>query len=73
MRSRHLEKVLQKNLNSGNKVWVVGAIHGYKETLICLMNKLNLGLNDIVICLGDMIDRGPDSVGVVKLFMEKKI
>ena len=72
MRSRCLEKVLQNNLNSGNKVWVIGDIHGYKETLICLMNKLNLGLNDIVICLGDMIDRGPDSVGVVKLFMEKK-
>ena len=69
MRDRHLEEVLQDTLDSGNKVWIVGDIHGYKETLNSLIGNLNLGLEDIVVCLGDMVDRGPDSVGVVNLFM----
>jgi len=69
MRDRHLEEVLQDTLDSGNKVWIVGDIHGYKETLNSLISNLNLGLEDIVVCLGDMVDRGPDSVGVVNLFM----
>ena len=69
MRDRHLEGFLQDTLDSGNKVWIVGDIHGYKETLNSLISNLNLGLEDIVVCLGDMVDRGPDSVGVVNLFM----
>lgn len=69
MRDRHLEEFLQDTLDSGNKVWIVGDIHGYKETLNSLISNLNLGLEDIVVCLGDMVDRGPDSVGVVNLFM----
>ena len=69
MRDRHLEEVLQDTLDSGNKVLIVGDIHGYKETLNSLISNLNLGLEDIVVCLGDMVDRGPDSVGVVNLFM----
>jgi len=69
MRDQHLEEVLQDTLDSGNKVWIVGDIHGYKETLNSLIGNLNLGLEDIVVCLGDMVDRGPDSVGVVNLFM----
>ena len=69
MRNRQLEKKLQNILDSGNKVWIIGDIHGYKETLNSLIDNLNLGLEDIAICLGDMVDRGPDSVGVVNLFM----
>ena len=69
MRDRQLEAFLQNTLDSGNKVWIVGDIHGYKETLDSLIGNLNLGLEDIVFCLGDMVDRGPDSVGVVDLFM----
>ena len=53
----------------GEKVWIVGDIHGYKETFKLLINNLNLNSGDIIICLGDMVDRGPDSVGVVNLFM----
>ena len=71
MRNRQLEKKLQDILDSGNKVWIIGDIHGYKETLESLIDNLNLGLEDIAICLGDMVDRGPDSVGVVNLFMDE--
>ena len=72
MRDLHLEYLIQENLDSDNRVWVIGDIHGYVETLKSLIENLNLGSKDIVICLGDMVDRGPDSAGVVKLFMEKE-
>lgn len=69
MRDRKFEKFVQNILDSGKKVWIVGDIHGYKETFKLLINNLNLNSGDIIICLGDMVDRGPDSVGVVNLFM----
>ena len=72
MRDLHLEYLIQDTLDSDNRVWVIGDIHGYIETLRSLIENLNLGSKDIVICLGDMVDRGPDSAGVVKLFMEKE-
>ena len=72
MRDLHLEYLIQDTLDSDNRVWVIGDIHGYVETLKSLIENLNLGSKDIVICLGDMVDRGPESAGVVKLFMEKE-
>ena len=72
MRDLHLEYLIQDTLDSDNRVWVIGDIHGYVETLRSLIENLNLVSKDIVICLGDMVDRGPDSAGVVKLFMEKE-
>ena len=72
MRDLHLEYLIQDTLDSDNRVWVIGDIHGYVETLKSLIENLNLRSKDIVICLGDMVDRGPDSAGVVKLFMEKE-
>ena len=70
MRDRKFEKFVQNILDSGKKVWIVGDIHGYKETFKLLINNLNLNSGDIIICLGDMVDRGPDSAGVVNLFMQ---
>mgnify|MGYP001170460899 CR=1 FL=1 len=67
-RNQGLEEFLQEALDSEHKVWVIGDIHGFKKTLDALIIKLDLGPEDIVICLGDMVDRGPDSVGVVELF-----
>ena len=67
-RDQELEELLQDSLDSGNRIWIIGDIHGYKSTLDLLISKLELNPDDIVVCLGDMIDRGPDSVGVVELF-----
>ena len=69
-RDFQLENVLQAALNSGHAVWVVGDIHGYFETFLALLDKLNLKEGDHVVCLGDIIDRGPNSAGVLKLVSE---
>ena len=70
-RDKELEDCIHEAIESGNKVWVIGDIHGYRKTLEALVSRLDLQENDILICLGDMVDRGPDSVGVVELFMNQ--
>jgi len=46
--------------------YVIPDIHGCNKTLNKLLKRLNLQENDKIIFLGDYIDRGPDSYGVLK-------
>lgn len=50
--------------------YVVGDIHGCPEELSRLVEALPLKPADRVVFLGDYIDRGPDSKGVVSYLME---
>ena len=70
VRDRGTEADLQARIIAGNRVWVVGDIHGHLATLRALMHRLNLGEEDRVVLLGDMIDRGPDSAGVIEYIRE---
>jgi len=70
MRDRELEGELQKLLDNGGSLWVIGDIHGYYDSFVKLVSKLNLDDGDLVISIGDMIDGGPESVGVVDFFIE---
>ena len=65
-----LEKALQEALDEGSSVWAVGDIHGYREEFETLLGKLELTEGDMVICVGDLIDRGPDSQGVLSIVSE---
>ncbi len=67
MRDHELESELQCAMDSGHRVWVVGDIHGYLETFEALVDKLDLSEGDHVLCLGDLIDRGPGSRGVLEM------
>ena len=64
-RDAHIEADLQGRLDDGRNVWAIGDIHGHLGTFRALIHRLNLQLEDRVVCLGDMIDRGPDSAGVI--------
>ena len=70
MRDKGLESELQNLLDRGSSLWVVGDIHGYYDSFVNLVSKLNLDVGDLVISIGDMIDGGPESVGVVDFFIE---
>ena len=53
----------------GNR-WVVPDIHGCLNTLKSLIeNRINLSKSDAIYFLGDYIDRGPDSKGVIDYIM----
>ena len=48
-------------------VWIIGDIHGCRDELVSLVEKLPE--NDKLVFLGDYIDRGPDSFGVVEFLL----
>jgi len=66
-RDNELEERLQKTIDSGNRVFAVGDVHGHYEMLVDLLDSLNLTAKDHVVLLGDLIDRGPDSNLVIDL------
>ena len=72
MRDHGLENRVQGALDVGSSVWVVGDIHGYRETFECLLGSLCLSGGDLVVCLGDLIDRGPDSLGVMRIVRDRE-
>ncbi|MFO7653047.1 MAG: metallophosphoesterase family protein [Candidatus Krumholzibacteriia bacterium] len=46
---------------------IIGDVHGMRDALQALLVEVELRPGDIVVFVGDLIDRGPDSVGVVQL------
>jgi serine/threonine protein phosphatase 1 len=51
-------------------LFAIGDVHGCAEELRALIQKLPLRRDSLVIFLGDYIDRGPDSRGVVDTILE---
>jgi len=50
--------------------FAIGDIHGSNTALKTMLETLNLSPSDLLICLGDYVDRGPDSKGVVDTLLE---
>ena len=69
-RDEGIEADLQKTLEKGGHVWVIGDVHGFNDTLRQLVTSLELTIDDRVVLLGDLIDRGPDSFDVVRFARE---
>ncbi|MDB4945243.1 MAG: metallophosphoesterase [Labilithrix sp.] len=51
-------------------LFAIGDVHGCAEELRALIQKLPLRRDSVVVFLGDYIDRGPDSRGVVDTILE---
>jgi len=52
-----------------DNIWVISDIHGSYNTLLALLDKIPVGAK---ICFtGDLIDRGPDSLSVIQLIIDK--
>lgn len=47
----------------------IGDIHGYASSLEVLIKKIDPGSRDTVVVLGDFVDRGPDSCGVIDMLI----
>lgn len=69
-RNKMVEDELQSILNNGGNVWVIGDVHGHADTLVALLESLNLDSLDRVVLLGDLIDRGPKSCEVIRIARE---
>jgi len=60
---------MQENLQP-KRLLVVGDIHGYLDKLTELMEQVQPMEHDKVVFLGDYIDRGPDSRGVIEYLID---
>lgn len=49
---------------------IIGDIHGTYHELMTLLDSAGLGDEDHIIALGDILDRGPDSLGVSRFFLQ---
>lgn len=50
-----------------NRTIAIGDVHGCSVALQTLLDEIALQSNDTLVMLGDYVDRGPDSSGVVEL------
>jgi serine/threonine protein phosphatase 1 len=70
-RDADLEARLQRALDDGKSVWAIGDVHGCRQTFEALLDKLDLSKGDMALCVGDLVDRGPDSHGVLNIVHER--
>ena len=57
---------------SGGRQLLIGDIHGCSTTFKALIRKIDLQKNDQLILLGDLINKGPDSKGVLDYIIALK-
>lgn len=57
--------------DSWQDIFVVGDVHGCLPALETLLETLEIGSNDLVVFVGDLIRKGPDSRGVVEYVRER--
>jgi len=53
------------------KTLIVGDIHGCHAEFMALLDKAGLAADDEIIALGDIVDRGPDTVRVLEFFQKE--
>lgn len=52
--------------------YVLSDIHGRKDKLVKMLEKINFSDSDELYILGDVFDRGPDPLGVIDIIVSKK-
>ncbi|WP_254271802.1 metallophosphoesterase family protein [Haloarcula marina] len=52
-------------------IFVVGDVHGCRGTLERLLDELDPSADDLVVFVGDLVRKGPDSKGVVDIVRER--
>jgi serine/threonine protein phosphatase 1 len=53
-------------------IYVVGDVHGCRETFERLLDRLDVTPDDLVVCVGDLVRKGPDSQGALSLVRERE-
>lgn len=62
------KRVVRLEPNTLGTDYFVGDLHGEREMLETLLEHVGFGGHDRLISVGDLVDRGPDSMGLLRLF-----
>jgi serine/threonine protein phosphatase 1 len=64
----HVERQHERlDSNNYDQMYIVGDVHGSRATLEELLVGLGLGDDDLVVFVGDLVRKGPDSPGVIDI------
>ena len=64
---RRMTRVVGPNPATGDRDWVVGDVHGCFETLRQALRGIDFEYGrDRLFSVGDLIDRGPNSIGALE-------
>lgn len=55
-----------------NRIISIGDVHGCLESLIFLLDNIKPTKKDLIVFLGDYVDRGPNSPGVIEYLLDLK-
>lgn len=58
------------DLPAHKRVFAVSDVHGNLGYLKGLLNKIHFSTDDILILLGDLVEKGPDSIGTLRYVMD---
>jgi len=62
---------LRLDADAWNDIYVVGDVHGCLSELRTLVDRLDPAADDLLVFVGDLIRKGPDSRGVVEFVRER--
>ncbi|MBQ9264321.1 MAG: metallophosphoesterase, partial [Clostridia bacterium] len=66
-----MNTVIQRvSFPDGRRILITSDIHGHADGLRALLKKANFNKNDILIIIGDMVEKGPQSLETIRLAME---
>lgn len=70
--NNRLQRVHQRlDADRWEDIYIVGDVHGCLSELEALVDKLSVGPDDLVVFVGDLVRKGPDSCGVLEFVMER--
>ena len=59
------------NADHANRIYVVGDLHGCHGLLLQELKKINFDFhNDLLVCTGDLVDRGTENLECISLLEE---
>lgn len=71
MELKHPEmKFLRRDIDRGRRILVTSDIHGHPELLKRLLSDAGFTADDLLVIVGDIVEKGPDSLGALRLVMK---
>ena len=62
-------KIIRPNIPAGHRVFVTSDLHGHGHYLKNLLERVHFSQDDYLIVAGDMLEKGPDSLGTLRYIL----
>lgn len=67
-----IQRIIHINMPTDKRLLVVSDIHGFAHYLEGVLQKANYSTEDILVIVGDMIEKGPESLATVRYILKLK-